>query len=86
MSASDQEVETNDDDGKGTALNQTKDSSTTEDLPETVVLEQTKSQGEQANGLDAKPTKYAWTVLFTIFAVRAIHQLNRQIIGYAYGY
>lgn len=35
---------------------------------------------------DAKPTKYAWSVLWTIFAVRAIHQLHRQIIGYAYGY
>ena len=26
---------------------------------------------------DEKPTKYAWFVLWTIFAVRAIHQLHR---------
>lgn len=40
----------------------------------------------EANNLEEKPTKYAWAVLWTIFAVRAIHQLHRQIIGYAYGY
>jgi len=29
---------------------------------------------------------YAWFVLFTVFIVRAIHQLHRQVIGFAYGY
>lgn len=44
-------------------------------VPETVVLEQAKDDNApvNGNGLDAKPTKYAWSVLWTIFAVRAIH-------------
>jgi hypothetical protein len=45
--------------------------------PETIVLSETKDEAAPANGLDAKPTKYAWSVLWTIFAVRAIHQLHR---------
>ena len=35
---------------------------------------------------EPKPDAYAWFVLFIIFFVRAVHQLHRQIIGFAFGY
>ena len=35
---------------------------------------------------EKKPDLYAWFVLFIIFAVRAIHQLHRQVIGFAFGF
>jgi len=35
---------------------------------------------------EQKPTVYAWFVLFVVFMVRAIHQLHRQCIGFAFGF
>lgn len=35
---------------------------------------------------DAKPTNYAWFVLFCLTYIRAIHRLHRQVIGFVYGY
>ena len=67
MSASDNTFESSNDEVKKTDIV----------APETVVLEESKDEAAPTNGLDAKPTKYAWTVLWTIFAVRAIHQLHR---------
>jgi hypothetical protein len=38
------------------------------------------------NKPEEKPTAYAWFVLFLVFCIRAIHQMHRQVIGFAFGY
>ena len=52
------------------------------------VIEETKSETtpKEVPLDEQKPTMYAWFVLFAVFGVRAIHQLHRQVIGFAYGY